>query len=70
VLKVSEYLNHAQECEAMAKAATMPAHVEALLKMAATWRELATARSQQIERWGEQADGAELPAEVKGTLSL
>jgi hypothetical protein len=46
----------------MAKAATAPGQMHALLKMAATWRELAAARGQQLERGNLQMDGAELRA--------
>jgi hypothetical protein len=47
--KISDYLEHAEECRRLAKAAD-PAHKEALLRMAQTWTDLAHARAQEIER--------------------
>ncbi len=48
--KISDYLQHAEECRRLAKLATVPDHSEALLRMAQTWTDLAAARAQQIER--------------------
>jgi hypothetical protein len=48
--KVSDYLKHAEECEAMARAASAPEHVEALRGMAQTWRKLAQARKLEMRR--------------------
>jgi hypothetical protein len=50
VLKVSDYLKHAEECEALARSADVPEHVEALKRMAQTWRELAQAREAEVLR--------------------
>ena len=50
MLKVSDYLKHAEECEALARSADVPEHVEALKRMAQTWRELAQAREAEVLR--------------------
>ena len=48
--KISDYLKHAEECDALALTADTPEHAEALRRMAATWRELASARNREIQR--------------------
>ena len=48
--KVSDYLQHAEECRRLAKLASEPGHSAALLQMAQTWTDLAAARAQEIER--------------------
>jgi hypothetical protein len=48
--KVEQYLAHADECHRMAKSAGNPEHRAALLKMAQTWTDLASAREEEIER--------------------
>jgi hypothetical protein len=48
--KVSEYLQHAEECRRMARAASNPEHATALLQMAQTWTDLASARAEVLER--------------------
>jgi hypothetical protein len=48
--KISDYLQHAEECRRLAKLATVPDHSAALLRMAQTWTDLAAARTQEIER--------------------
>jgi hypothetical protein len=50
MLKINEYLKHAEECEKLARTADTSEHAETLRKMAATWRELAQAREQEIRR--------------------
>ncbi len=54
--KISDYLNHAEECRRLAKLATAPDHSQALLQMAQTWTDLAAARAQEIERSKRIAD--------------
>jgi hypothetical protein len=49
--KVSEYLEHAEECEALVKTARTPSEVTVLQQMAAMWRELAEARDREIRRF-------------------
>jgi hypothetical protein len=48
--KVEQYLAHADECHRMAKSAGNSEHRAALLKMAQTWTDLASAREEEIER--------------------
>jgi len=44
----AEYLKHAEDCRAMARAAH-PAHRVRLEEMAQTWEKLAKARKRQVE---------------------
>jgi hypothetical protein len=48
--KISDYLQHAEECRRLAKLASAPDHSAALLQMAQTWTDLAAARTQETER--------------------
>jgi hypothetical protein len=48
--KISEYLEHADECRRMASLTTDPSHKEALLNMAQTWKNLAKARARENAR--------------------
>jgi hypothetical protein len=50
--KVSEYLRHAEECEALARAARNPEEREMIAKMAETWRGLADARRRKLAKDG------------------
>ena len=54
--KVSEYLEHAQECRLMARSAKESSHKEQLENMAATWDSLAAARRKQLARQGISED--------------
>ena len=54
--KISDYLQHAEECRRLAKLASTPDHSDALLRMAQTWTDLAAARAQEIERSKRIAD--------------
>ena len=54
--KISDYLNHAEECRRLAKLATAPDHSHALLQMAQTWTDLAAARAQETERSKRMAE--------------
>ena len=60
--KLSEYLQHADECRAMARAASAE-HKKQFEEMAATWEQLAEARKRQLDRRGiahDQDDGREV----------
>jgi hypothetical protein len=48
--KVSEYLQHAEECQQLARMAQSPEHREMLLSMAATWTSLAKDRREKMAR--------------------
>lgn len=50
--KVSEYLRHAEECEALARAARNPEEREMIAQMAETWRGLAEARERKLVKDG------------------
>ena len=50
MLKISDYLRHAEECEALAKSARTPEEAESLRQMAAPWRKLAEADDREIRR--------------------
>jgi hypothetical protein len=59
--KLSEYVQHAQECRDMARTAT-PEHKAMLEQMAETWDQLAEARKRQLDKRGvpyDQDDGSE-----------
>jgi hypothetical protein len=43
MLKISDYLKHAEQCETLAKTARTPEEAESLRQMAAPWRKLAEA---------------------------
>jgi hypothetical protein len=51
MLKVIEYLERAEACEALMKTARTPIEVKGLQQMAAMWRELAEARDREIRRF-------------------
>jgi hypothetical protein len=53
VKKVHEYLQHADECRAIAKTMIAGRHREALLELAAHWDKLAVERSDLIQRHPE-----------------
>jgi hypothetical protein len=59
MLKVTDYLRHADECETLVKTARTPNEVEALLQMAVMWRELA--EDCNTARGAARADNRELP---------
>jgi hypothetical protein len=48
MLKISDYLRHAEECEALAKTARTPEEAESLRQMAAPWRKLAETGDREI----------------------
>jgi hypothetical protein len=50
MLKISDYLRHAEECEALAKTARTPEEAESLRQMAAPWRKLAEAGDREVLR--------------------
>jgi hypothetical protein len=50
MLKISDYLRHAEECEALARTARTPEEAETLRQMATPWRELAEVGDQEIRR--------------------
>lgn len=50
MIKITDYLAHADECRRLARLATDEEHREALLRMAQTWTELAAARAEALER--------------------
>ena len=54
--KISDYLQHAEECRRLAKLASTPDHSDALLRMAQTWTDLAAARAQEAERSKRMAE--------------
>jgi hypothetical protein len=59
--KLSEYVQHAQECRNMARSAS-PEHKVMLEQMAKTWDQLAEARRRQLDKRGvphDQDDGTE-----------
>ena len=53
--KVSEYLQHAAECQQLARTAQSPEHREMLLSMATTWTSLAKDRQESMARQGRLA---------------
>ncbi|HEX5775700.1 MAG TPA: hypothetical protein VFX95_03370 [Caulobacteraceae bacterium] len=59
--KASEYRQHADECRALASRMDLGEHRDQLLKMAATWDQLAAERAQHAKR---QSDGR--PDEPRG----
>jgi hypothetical protein len=50
IRKISDYLQHAADCERLAQTADTAEHKATLLRMAATWRELAAARERDLKR--------------------
>jgi hypothetical protein len=46
---VQDYLDHAEECRALAARARTPEEREMILKMAKTWEELARARKKMLQ---------------------
>jgi hypothetical protein len=50
MLKISDYLKHAEQCEALAKTARTPEEAESLRQMAAPWRKLAEAGDREVRR--------------------
>ena len=50
MLKISDYLRHAEQCEGLAKTARTPDEAESLRQMAAPWRKLAEAGDREIRR--------------------
>jgi len=49
--KLHEYIQHADECRAMARTAA-PHHRAQLMQMAETWDQLAEARKRKLEKSG------------------
>jgi hypothetical protein len=62
--KASEYRQHAQECRALAARMERGDARDQLLRMAATWEELARERSALIERHPELAGEDEVEEEA------
>ena len=58
MIKLDEYLKHADECRAMARVA-LPDHRIQLERMAATWEQLADARKRQLAKAEETVDDRE-----------
>jgi hypothetical protein len=58
MLKISDYLKHAEQCEALAKTARTPEEAESLRQMAAPWRKLAEAADREVRR-SERLKGSE-----------
>jgi hypothetical protein len=50
IRKISDYIQHAKDCEKLAQTADTAEHKATLLRMAATWRELAAARERELAR--------------------
>ena len=48
--KISEYMEHAKECQRLARVADTPAHRDAFLRMAMTWISLGNARQHEVTR--------------------
>lgn len=62
--KVSEYLQHANECRAMARTSRVPEHKAQLESMAKAWETLAEGRRAQLNRRGipeDQDAGQDFP---------
>ena len=57
--KVSEYLRHAEECEALARAARNPEERAMIAQMVETWRGLAQARKRKLAKneHGDETEG-------------
>jgi hypothetical protein len=51
MLKVSEYLTHADECDRLAGITISPQHRATLRQMAQTWRDLAGARRLELKAY-------------------
>ena len=58
--KASEYRQHADECRALAARMDVGEHRDQLLKMAATWDQLAAERAQRAKRQSAGPDAARL----------
>jgi hypothetical protein len=56
VKKISEYLRHAEECEALARAARNPEERVMITEMAETWRGLAEARKRKLAKEGHDTE--------------
>ena len=63
MLKVVEYLESAEECEALVKTARTPNEVKTLQQMAAMWRELAEARDRELRRFERLKEPQSLSAD-------
>jgi hypothetical protein len=50
MLKIKDYISHADECRRLAKGADDPKHRQALLRMAQTWADLAVSRADTLKR--------------------
>jgi hypothetical protein len=50
--KISEYLQHAEDCATLARAARNPDEREMISKMAETWKGLAEARQRKLAKDG------------------
>jgi hypothetical protein len=50
MLKVKDYLSHAEECRHLASISNNSKHREALLRMSLTWADLAATRADTIRR--------------------
>jgi hypothetical protein len=50
MLKINDYISHADECRRLAKGTDDPKHREALLRMAQTWADLAVSRADTVKR--------------------
>jgi hypothetical protein len=63
--KAPEYRRNAAECRALAARMDLGAHRDQLLRMAATWEELASEREQRSGRDPDDAVADELPDELR-----
>jgi hypothetical protein len=63
VFKVSDYREHAGECRRLARESVLPHIREELLKMAATWDDLADQREREIRT---RAPGLKTPSNAGG----
>jgi uncharacterized protein YjiS (DUF1127 family) len=63
--KASEYRQHAQECRALAARMEGGEGREQLLRMAATWEELARERAALLESRPDLADDGEPPDDAR-----
>jgi hypothetical protein len=61
--KASEYRQHADECRSLAARMEVGEHRDQLLKMAATWDQLAAERAQRAKR--QSGDRPDEPRGVK-----
>lgn len=58
MLKIDDYMAHAEECRRLANSATVPHIREELLKMAEAWLQIAEQRRSMLALKGEADDEA------------